>query len=54
MDLSWIQASADGVYPFLAAGLIKSKSYLAVCISIIVRRSLIRVHLFIPEKQKSA
>ena len=51
LDMTWNQALAAGVYPFIAVGLIKA--FLASWIGITVRRRLIQAR-FIKESTKSA
>ncbi|GGF19658.1 hypothetical protein GCM10010954_18010 [Halobacillus andaensis] len=51
MDLTWTQALAGGVYPFLVVGVIKA--FLASWIGIVVRRRLIQARL-LPERNKEA
>ncbi|MGI8313663.1 biotin transporter BioY [Halobacillus mangrovi] len=50
LDMSWNQALAAGVYPFIAVGLIKA--FLASWIGITVRNRLVKAR-FLPENKKT-
>ncbi|KHE66921.1 biotin transporter BioY, partial [Halobacillus sp. BBL2006] len=52
LDMSWNQALAAGVYPFIAVGLIKA--FLASWIGITVRRRLIRARFLTQSKESVA